>query len=119
MKELIKKRIYQRDKGVCWHCGTDENITIHHRINRGMGGSKMLDMPSNLVLMCTEFNFLMEADLNAFKLAKEKGWKVSRHSRASTTEIQNHEGRVFLLDDMFRKWEVIGDREDGGSPTQE
>ena len=84
-----------------------------------MGGSKNLDMPSNLVVMCSEFNFLMEADLAAFKLAKKRGWKVSKYQRAAEIEIENHEGRTFLLDDMFRRWEKIGNREDGGSPTQE
>lgn len=119
MKESIRKRIFKRDHGICWHCGTDENVTIHHRTNRGMGGSKNLDMPSNLVVMCSEFNFLMEADLAAFRLAKKRGWKVSKYQRAAEVEIQNHEGRTFLLDDMFRRWEKIGNREDGGSPTQE
>lgn len=119
MKESIRKRIFKRDHGICWHCGTDENVTVHHRTNRGMGGSKNLDMPSNLVVMCSEFNFLMEADLSAFRLAKKKGWKVSKYQRAAEIEIENHEGRTFLLDDMFRRWEKIGNREDGGSPAQE
>lgn len=119
MNEKFRKRIYERDHGRCWHCGTDENVTIHHRINRGMGGSKLLDMPSNLVVMCAAFNQAMESDLRAHKLAKEKGWKVSRHSRVSDVPIWDFLGNQCLLDDAFRVWRLDGDREDGGRPPQE
>ena len=119
MNDKLRKRIYTRDNGRCWHCGTDENVTIHHRVNRGMGGSKLLDMPSNLVVMCAAFNQAMESDLRAHKLAKEMGWKVSRHSQPSKVPIQSFVGEVFLLDDMFRMWMLDGNREDGGRSPQE
>lgn len=85
-----------------------------------MGGtSGALDMPANLILMCAEFNYLMESDLRAARKARDMGWKVSRHKFASKEPICDYEGTWYLLDDMFRKWERIEHREDGGSPTQE
>lgn len=110
MKDSIRKRIFKRDNGRCWHCGTDENVVIHHRINRGMGGtSGSLDMPANLIVMCAEFNYLMESDFKAARHARDKGWKVSRHKWASKEPIQDYTGTWFLLDDMFRKWERLED----------
>ena len=119
MNEKIRKRVYERDHGRCWHCGTDENVTIHHRINRGMGGSGKLDMPSNLVVMCGAFNMAMESELKAHRVAKEMGWKVSRHGIASQVPIRDYRGNLFLLDDAFRIWSLDVDREDGGGFTQE
>lgn len=119
MNDKIRKRIYERDHGRCWHCGTDENVTLHHRVNRGMGGSKLLDMPSNLIVMCGAFNVAMESELKAHRVAKEMGWKVSRHSSPSQTRITDFRGEVFLLDDAFRIWRLDVDRENGGGFTQE
>jgi len=109
MKESIKKRIYKRDEGICWHCGTTENTTIHHRANRGMGGSKLLDRASNLITMCVLHNGLMESDVNIFREAKEMGWKISRHSMPYSMPVRNHIGQWYLLGDMYEKWEIDGD----------
>lgn len=93
---------------MCWHCGSDEGLTIHHRINRGMGGnkSKSLDAPSNLVLMCVQHNGLMESDFMVAREARDKGWKVSRHANALDTPIVDSIGRWWYLGDKFEKWEI-------------
>ena len=106
--EKVKKGIWERDNGLCWHCGSDEGLTIHHRINRGMGGnkSKSLDAPSNLVLMCVQHNGLMESDFMTAREARDKGWKVSRHANALDTPIVDSIGRWWYLGDKFEKWEI-------------
>ena len=93
---------------MCWHCVSDEGLTIHHRINRGMGGnkSKSLDAPSNLVLMCVQHNGLMESDFMTAREARDKGWKVSRHSSALDAPIVDYIGRWWYLGDKFEKWEI-------------
>ena len=106
MKESLRKKIYERDGGICWHCGSAENLTIHHRINRGMGGSKLLDRPSNLVLMCTEHNGLMESEFMVAREARDKGWKVSRHSSPLHAPIVDSIGQWWYLGDQFEKWET-------------
>ena len=69
-----------RDKG-CLHCGLDDDTLVpQHRINRQMGGAKkgsVRNMPSNVVVLCSLFNGLIESDFRAATLARERGWKLS------------------------------------------
>ena len=106
MRESYKKKIYERDNNMCWHCGDTENLTIHHRINRGMGGSKLLDRPSNLVLMCVIHNGLMESEFMVAREARENGWKVSRHASPLHAPIVDFLGQWYYLGDQFEKWEI-------------
>ena len=68
------QRFLDRDKG-CWHCGsTGEDLVPQHRSNRGMGGSHKKDKPSNIVVLCSEFNERIEADRYSAKIARNMGW---------------------------------------------
>ena len=67
----LRKLIEQRD-GHCYHCGTTEGLQVHHRKNRGMGGSKLLDTPDNLIQVCAACNFYMESDAEMASIAR--GW---------------------------------------------
>lgn len=69
------KKFLDRDKG-CWHCGDDTTAVPHHRANRGMGGSKARDEASNVIVMCSEINGLMESDPIVAQMAREFGWKL-------------------------------------------
>jgi len=61
-------KFLNRDKA-CVHCGTTDSTLIpQHRINRGMGGSKLLNKPSNIVVLCSAFNGLIEANAEAAAL---------------------------------------------------
>jgi len=103
------KRIWQRDNGQCWHCGTDDDTVVpHHRANRGHGGSKIADRPSNVILMCAIHNGLMESDVNVFREARENGWKISRHSIPTEIPLVTWDGRWYVLGEQFEKWEVNG-----------
>ena len=57
----IRKLIEARDDH-CYHCGQTEELQIHHRRNKGIGGSKLLDTPDNLMRICAAWNYGMEAD---------------------------------------------------------
>jgi hypothetical protein len=46
----------------CAHCGMEDDLVPHHRRNRGMGGSKLLDTLDNLMLICPLYNGAMESD---------------------------------------------------------
>ena len=106
--ETIKKIILARDEGICWHCGTDV-VTIHHRMNRKMGGdrtkAKVADRPSNLITMCPEFNFLMESDVNALRLAKDKGWKLRMGEMSTHTPVWRFDGTWWILSDKGKKFQ--------------
>ena len=67
----VLKLIQERDDH-CWHCGREDELVPHHRINRGMGGSKRLDRPDNLIMVCSRWNGDMES--NAELAATARGW---------------------------------------------
>jgi 5-methylcytosine-specific restriction endonuclease McrA len=48
-----RERIYERDGYRCVECGTDENLTLDHRIPKSRGGS---NEDSNLQTMCAACN---------------------------------------------------------------
>lgn len=68
-----------RDGWRCVHCGRQDRLVPNHRMGRGMGGSKALDVPCNVVVMCSWFNGLIEDDHEAASLALAMGWKVGGH----------------------------------------
>lgn len=106
MKDSLRKKILERDDGICWHCGTTEGVQVHHRINRGMGGSRLLDRPCNLVVICAEYNFLMEQNFVDARAARILGIKLSRHAFPLNEPIRDYNGQWYLLDDFNRKHEV-------------
>ena len=71
IQKKILKQVQGRDP-YCWHCGREDDLVPHHRINRGMGGSKLLDIPQNLMMVCGQYNGDMEG--NATVGAQARGW---------------------------------------------
>jgi hypothetical protein len=74
--EYIRKKIRERDF-YCYHCGATEALEVHHRKGRKMGSSKLLDRLDNLILVCSKYNFEMEADANVAAEAREFGHKLA------------------------------------------
>jgi hypothetical protein len=102
LKAADLKKLQTRDQNQCWHCGSEETITVQHRANRGMGGSKFRDQPSNLILLCWFVNFEMEASSVKAKIAKEYGWKLLSTDNSSAIPVYHYPSATWrLLDD---KW---------------
>lgn len=76
------RAIRERDEH-CWHCGTTSGLVAHHRMNRGMGGSKLLDTPQNLIMVCSTYNNMMESDPRTAAEARELGHKLSKYDTPS------------------------------------
>lgn len=93
-------KFLNRDKA-CVHCGTtDGTLVPNHRMNRGMGGSKERNRPSNIVVLCSAFNGLIEANASAAALAIKHGIKLqSWQDPLSTPVWYASESAWFLLDD--------------------
>lgn len=70
-----RKLIEARDDH-CFHCGATEELQIHHRRNRGIGGSKLLDTPDNLMRVCAPYNFGMESDVTVARQARAWNHKL-------------------------------------------
>ena len=98
------KRLLERDQHRCLHCGETEALAPNHRVNRGMGGSKLRDQPSNYVLICSLLNGQIESDSKAAEMAKRYGWKLSSWENPAEIPVYDTlSGNWFLLDDEFSR----------------
>lgn len=101
------QRLVERDKH-CLHCGETEAVSPNHRANRGMGGSKQRDVPSNLVLLCSWMNGMIESDTTCAQLAREKGWKLNSWDDPKQVPVWDMvSGVAFLLDDNFARTVIV------------
>jgi 5-methylcytosine-specific restriction protein A len=90
----------------CEHCGkpiTGEH-SIHHRLPRGMGGSKnpALNQPSNLVLLCGSATTPggCHTHIEKFRrVAIATGWIVPRTADPARAPIKFPTGHWYLLAD--------------------
>lgn len=80
------QRYLERDNG-CVHCGRTETVAPHHRLNRGMGGSKERDVPSNIIVLCSTMNNLLESDAVIAETARDYGWKLRPGQSPEETPI--------------------------------
>ena len=93
---------YLRRDGGCVHCGAIETAVPQHRINRGMGGSKLLNRPSNIIALCAEMNGLIESDATQAQLARHYGWKLDSWNDPEFYAVYYAtEGRWYYLDDFY------------------
>ena len=104
MKPNEFKKFEKRD-AYCVHCGLGNPYLVpHHRKNRGMGGSKQLDNPANILLVCAEINGLMESDSKIAKMARDYGWKLQSWQDPLAVLVYNaYNGKTYKLDDEYNK----------------
>ena len=118
---MIPRRLFEavrdRDGGFCLMvlpgCMGEGNV-LHHRANRGAGGSKILDHPANLTLVCSRCNSAAE-DAHAITRIDliERGLRVEKAAtnhatltRALNTPVTDLEGRWWRLIDEHTRQEV-------------
>lgn len=73
-----------------------------------MGGSKLRSAPSNVVILCSLFNGLIESDPAAADLARANGWKLSAWQDPQLAPcLDALTGLWWLLDDDHERriWE--------------
>lgn len=97
------RKYFDRDGG-CLHCGEREAIAPNHRANRGMGGSRERDVPSNIVVLCSYLNGLIESDAYAANLANQFGWKLSSWDDPKEVPVYDTQTNTwFQLTDEFTR----------------
>ncbi len=101
ISKALRERIIKRDNHQCWHCAEVEAISLQHRKNRGMGGSKLLDVPENLIVLCSAMNTLIESDSGAAMQAKDFGWKLSSWDNFDHPVFNANTGEWYQLDTKF------------------
>jgi hypothetical protein len=69
-----------------------------------MGGSKLLDIPSNLIALCSEANVLMESNAVFRDKALLYGWKLERFRFPDQTPVYDFmKGDWFLIDNDWNR----------------
>lgn len=69
-----------------------------------MGGSKLLDTPSNLIALCSDANVLMESNAEFRDNSLVKGWKLERYKFPEQTPVYDFmKGDWFLIDNDWNK----------------
>lgn len=109
MKPATRAKIFERDSQRCVACSSSQDLTIQHRVSRGMGGSKLYDRPAFLITMCWKCNTMLESDSARAEEGRANGWKISRNTNPPTdpTEIPvKIASRWYLLDNEFNRKEI-------------
>lgn len=92
----VLKLVQERDTH-CWHCGREDDLVPHHRINRGMGGSKLLDTPDNLMMVCALWNGSIESVAKDASDARGWGHKLAVWESLDKPVFDRGVFRWFLL----------------------
>ncbi len=99
-----RKIVYERARGLCERCGQPiaQQFSIHHRLARGMGGTKdpSANSPSNLVLLCGSATTPdgCHTTVERFRQAAiTTGWIVPRTADPARTPVKFPTGRWYLL----------------------
>lgn len=103
--KAMRDKLAKRDP-YCVHCGEDVDLVVHHRRNRGMGGSKELDKLSNLMRICSWYNTFMESSANGADMARENGHKLRQWDEFSEPIKDETTGIWYVLDDLGNKTEA-------------
>ena len=97
MNKKLLAQLRKRDAH-CWHCGAQEDLVPHHRKNRGAGGSKILDHPANLLLVCGLYNMLMESNSEIAAQARAYRHKLRQTDTFFEPVFDRFQDRWFILD---------------------
>jgi hypothetical protein len=98
MNDQLRKKVYTRDGNACWHCGTTDGLSIQHRSNKGMGGSKHKDRLDNLLTFCLEANQRLEADATFANQGRDNGWKLASWIDYSSPVWSAWQKKWFVID---------------------
>lgn len=104
MNAKVSRLVRERDPH-CWHCSTSSGLVLHHRANRGMGGSKILDTPQNMIMVCRVYNDQMESQADVAAAARDNGHKLGRYASPTMPVYDAYFKKWFILDTKGGKFE--------------
>jgi len=89
---------------VCGCLGREDTFVPQHRANRGIGGAKSLDRPSNIIVLCSHMNGLIESDAAEAERARRFGWKLERWQDPTEWPVFDAARNEWvLLDDDYQR----------------
>jgi hypothetical protein len=109
VQEAARRIVRERDGGRCLMCGI-EATDVHHRRRKGMGGSALLERPSNLVTLCGLGNTSGHhgwVHQNPDQ-ANQYGWVLYEFETTAETPVLTPDG-WFTLDDLGSRHPYIGE----------
>jgi hypothetical protein len=71
-----------------------------------MGSSKVLDTLQNVILVCSQYNGLMESDASVANQARDLGHKLSKFASPTAPVFDNWGKRWYFLDEKGNKHET-------------
>lgn len=71
-----------------------------------MGSSKVLDTLQNVILVCSQYNGLMESDASVANQARDLGHKLSKFASPTAPVFDNWAKRWYFLDEKGNKHET-------------
>jgi hypothetical protein len=92
----VRETVYKRDGYACVVAHTaygaqcSDELTIQHRVTRGMGSSARFDEPKHLLAMCGYHNFLDTADSVFRDFCVARGYSVKRWAALDAGVIPVH-----------------------------
>ncbi|WP_404949061.1 HNH endonuclease [Streptomyces sp. ARC14] len=94
--DTVRQLVLMRDGGRCVRCNSTGGLTIHHRVNRGMGSSReeWINQPQNLLLVCTTCNGWFE---DHPRESYSHGWKVRRPMLPGELTVRYPSGAHYAL----------------------
>lgn len=99
MSVLTVASIAPRDGRACAHCGATEGLSIQHRANKGMGGSKVLERKSNGIILDAIYNSALEQHADLAEHARRMGWKISRYDNPAEVPYWHHPTQQWWMAD--------------------
>lgn len=88
----------------CLHCGrSGDDLVPQHRIGRGQGGkNSKAARPSNIIVLCSLANGLLESDARFAREGRQMGWKLLTWQEPEAEAVFNAwTGQWWLLDDGY------------------
>lgn len=105
----LRRSVFDRDGNKCVACGDINNLTIQHRVSKGMGGSKQFDTIAHLLTLCLLCNGRLESDAEFAEMGIAYGWKIRRNTKPlpdpTKTAVRYSDG-WYLLDQQGNKTQI-------------
>ena len=116
VEDAARRIVYRRDGHHCQMCGrsvVDFPSNVHHRINRGQGGSALLERASLLIRICGSGTTFCHGWVTEHATkAGELGWVLPKNNPdidPTQERILTHEFGWVLLDDHGGRLPYVGE----------
>lgn len=102
-----RRAVFARDGGRCAACGRTDCLTIQHRIDRQMGGSKFRDGFTFWLTLCLFCNDRLEQDAKFAAKGRSLGWKLRTTEKPAELAVYIAWQREWHLLDTAGNFKVV------------